>query len=220
MAGLLHYNIYWSFGLMPMSQFEIDVALQTAFDRCRQLGYPLSEAQQQTLRRVVAQQIGAAQGALCGNPLDELTPEEQRQFVDYVRTVQGDTAGPDWKTRLLNDWLSGQDSGAVQFIRDRYGLQWLDQVQPQHLAPHLDSRDSQLQVGDRIEVSNGLWEWVQEQGPCRREWVACQVVSLSEQEKQGCCAVVRFSSGAEYEIQGLYDWNRYQWRRQRSPEAS
>ncbi len=198
-----------------MSQSEIDNALQAAFEQCRSLGYALSEAQQQILRQVVPQRlIGAGDRSDDGaNPLGELTPEEREQLMRYIQAAQVQSTS--WKVLLLNDWLGGRDSGSVQFIRDRYGLQWLDRVEPQHLAPYLDDSQLPLQVGDRIEVSNGLWEWVQEEGPCQREWVPCRVVSLSE----GDCissAIVRFQNGMEYQIQGIYDWNRYQWRRQRS----
>ncbi|MEO0408229.1 MAG: hypothetical protein AAF289_12835 [Cyanobacteria bacterium P01_A01_bin.135] len=196
-----------------MSQFEIDALLQAAFERCQQLGHALTEAQQQTLCEVLLRRADADTNG--DDPLDELTAVELQQFLAYVQSTR--QRGLSWKTRLLNDWLGGQDSGPVQFIRDRYGVGWLDRVQPWHLAPHLDRSDSPLRVGDRIEVSNGLWEWVQEQGPCRREWVTCQVVSLSEAAAGGS-AVVRFTNGMEYEIQGIYDWNRYQWRRQRATE--
>ncbi|MGB3616353.1 MAG: hypothetical protein WBA10_21355 [Elainellaceae cyanobacterium] len=209
-----------------MSQSEINAALQAAFRQCRRMGYGLTEAQQQLLCQVVFRQLGLAGDAKAcrDNPLDELTPEERRQLIQYV--LQSKRQPLSWKILLLNDWLNGSTSGDVQFIRDRYGLQWLDRVEPEHLAVYLDDSESPLSVGDRIEVSNGLWEWVQEQGPCQREWVACQVVSLSgggdgseaPVSDRDCSAVVRFANGMEYEIQGLYDWNRYQWRRQRTAE--
>ncbi|MGF1538667.1 MAG: hypothetical protein ACFB4J_19570 [Elainellaceae cyanobacterium] len=205
-----------------MGQSEIDAALQAAFDQCRHMGYALTEPQQQTLRQTVLQQLGLTDGQDDGaNPLDELSTEEQQQLIRYVRTAQAQSQS--WKAALLNDWLKGNDSGNVQFIRDRYGPQWLDRVEPHHLAPFLDGSSLPLCVGDRIEVSNGLWEWVQEQGPCQREWVPCQVISLGDRDGSGTptgepsgSIVVRFEGGQEYEIQGVYDWNRYQWRRQRS----
>ncbi|MGF1514934.1 MAG: hypothetical protein ACFB5Z_14735 [Elainellaceae cyanobacterium] len=197
-----------------MSQSEIIAALQAAFDQCHTLGQDLTAVQQQILRQTLLQHLGVADNASqrgdnsSDNPLDELTAEERQRLIRYIQAQAGSTA---WKIALLNDWLSDRNSGDVQFIRDRYGLQWLDRVEQRHLAPDLDDGQVPLSVGDRIEVSNGLWEWVQEQGPCAREWVACQVVSLSSSGS----AVVRFENGMEYEIQGIYDWNRYQWRRSR-----
>jgi len=208
-----------------MSQSEINAALQAAFRQCRLMGYGLTEAQQHLLCQVVSQQLGIAgdSGACRDNPLDELTAEERQQLIQYIQQSRRQPLS--WKILLLNDWLSGSTSGKVQFVRDRYGLQWLDRVEPRHLAVYLDDGEVPLRVGDRIEVSNGLWEWVQEQGPCQREWVTCQVVNLSDGcdesralEEQDCSAVVRFANGMEYEIQGLYDWNRYQWRRQRTAD--
>jgi hypothetical protein len=72
-----------------------------------------------------------------------------------------------------------------------------------------------LKVGDRIEVSNGLWEWVQENGPCSREWFPCTVIGLSQgsdRDRLYYNCVIRFENGTEYEIQGIYQWNRYNWR--------
>jgi len=129
-----------------------------------------------------------------------------------------ETDRPDysWKVQLLNDWLQGQKSGAVQFVREHYGLQWLEQVQPSHVTYYLE-RDGnvlvKLKMGDRIEVCNALWEWVQESGPCDRQWFSCTVIQVPDDKNPlnaGC--IVRFDNGSEYEIQGIYDWNRYNWR--------
>jgi hypothetical protein len=94
-------------------------------------------------------------------------------------------------------------------------------VQTHHLAEYAEETLT-LKVGDRIEVSNSLWEWVQDEGPCRREWVSCLVVSVTATCDNGSTipasyqchtnCTVRFDNGSEYEIQGMYEWNRYSWR--------
>ncbi|MCY7392325.1 MAG: hypothetical protein LH647_12830, partial [Leptolyngbyaceae cyanobacterium CAN_BIN12] len=62
------------------------------------------------------------------------------------------------------------------------------------------------------------WEWVQDEGPCSREWFLCTVIGILEgeassdgQNRHASC-IVRFDSGTEYEIQGIYEWNRPNWR--------
>lgn len=60
-----------------------------------------------------------------------------------------------------------------------------------------------------------LWEWVQENGPCSREWFPCTVVGLSQGsdcDRLYYNCVIHFDNGTEYEIQGIYQWNRYNWR--------
>jgi hypothetical protein len=170
----------------------------------------------------------AQEQSVIDNPLKQLTPEERQALLAFIR--QEESENRLWKTTLLNDWVQQRDSGAVQFIRDRYGLQWLEQIKQFHLAEYDRAEQGeimQLKVGDRIEVTNGLWEWVQEDGPCSREWFACTVISLREPSDdeqtdleestdktanpQTSC-IVRFDTGAEYEIQGVYDWNRPNWR--------
>ncbi|MBE9014163.1 hypothetical protein IQ250_28645, partial [Pseudanabaenaceae cyanobacterium LEGE 13415] len=67
-----------------------------------------------------------------------------------------------------------------------------------------------LNIGDRIEVSNTLWEWVQDG---EEEWYFCTVISLTEADtSQNTRCTIRFENGQEYEIQGVYDWNRSNWR--------
>lgn len=154
------------------------------------------------------------------NPLDEMTPEHRSVFLAFIQRQSHQTEN--WKTSLLNDWLSGSSSGELQFIRDFYGPQWLNRVQATHLAKYLDPHDLKLKVGDQIEVSNGLWEWVQDSGPCLREWILCTVIALRESEddafttpdsyRQFTTCTVRFENGREFEIQGIYEWNRYSWR--------
>ena len=154
------------------------------------------------------------------NPLDDMTPEHRSTFLAFIQRQSHQTEN--WKTSLLNDWLSGSSSGELQFIRDFYGPQWLNRVQATHLAKYLEPHDLKLKVGDQIEVSNGLWEWVQDSGPCLREWVTCTVIALRESEddafttpdsyRQFTTCTVRFENGREFEIQGIYEWNRYSWR--------
>lgn len=150
------------------------------------------------------------------NPLDELTPSQRQAFLNFVQ--QETAQNRSWKVQLLNDWLQGQTSGTVQFVREIYGLAWLERVQPNHLAEYADDVTWTLQVGDRIEVSNSLWEWVQDDGPCSREWFPCTVVAITPvdetaaQPNSDICCTLRFDNGMEYELQSIYDWNRYNWR--------
>ncbi|MER3476313.1 MAG: hypothetical protein C4287_06780 [Leptolyngbya sp. ERB_1_2] len=179
-----------------MSESEPDILLQKAFEQCERLGHPLDAEQKEILRSTLHQETHP-------NPLAQLT-EDQRQAVLQFAQDQ-----PDWKTSLLNDWLQDRDSGVMQFIRDQYGLAWLNSVMPEDLAAYRD-RETRLNIGDRIEVSNTLWEWVQEDD---REWYTCTVIGLSEAENsQDTRCTIRFENGQEYEIQGVYDWNRSNWR--------
>ncbi|MBE9209359.1 hypothetical protein IQ244_23225 [Nostoc sp. LEGE 06077] len=196
-----------------MNPDEIKTALQTAFKRCDVASCPLSEMQKQILLQVV-KQIPQDSTSDVANPLDELDSEELLAFLKFVKTEEQQNRT--WKVQLLNDWLHNQDSGAVQFIRERYGLQWLNRVESYHFDKYADFEDAlKLRVGDRIEISNALWEWVQEDGPCKREWIPCIVIQVDENSDannppQNC--IIRFNNGSEFEIQGIYDWNRYNWR--------
>lgn len=220
-----------------MTPAEIEAALRVAFNACTAEGYPLSLEQQTLLLQLVTQQFGNGESSTrrierpgasesadaLSNPLAELTAEQRLAFLQYVQEAQ--EGGRSWKAQLLNDWLRGDDSGSVQFVRDQFGLSWLERVQPVHLAAYADAA-RRLEVGDRIEVANSLWEWVQDDGPCSREWFPCTVVALSEPaasevvaadttvspETQQAWGCVRFDNGMEYEIQGIYEWNRYNWR--------
>lgn len=228
-----------------MTQSELEAALNAAFNQCAAALHPLSDRQKQILLRAVVEtmqcerdgsqqgsdRIAIANGAIgVSNPLEQLTAEERQAFLVFLK--QQKSQNQSWKMTLLNDWLDGRSSGAVQFIRERYGIQWLEQITPEQVANYLGSegRDElRLTVGDRIEVTNGLWEWVQETGPCSREWFPCTVVRLQGSiEHNGADSVVdsiasasgtgaigciiRFEDGTEYEIQGIYDWNRPNWR--------
>jgi hypothetical protein len=197
-----------------MSPDEVEAAMYAAFNRCDVASCPLTDCQKEILLRIVEQIKGkfAANASDTANPLDELSPEELRDFLVFVKTQEEQNLS--WKVRLLNDWLHNNDSGAVQFIRERYGLQWLDSIKAYHIHKYA-SENAFLKVGDRIEVCNALWEWVQEEGPCQREWFACTVIQMKEDnvENSTDSCIVRFEDGSEYEIQGIYDWNQYNWRR-------
>ena len=225
-----------------MTHSKIEDALNAAFKHCEAALCPLSDRQKSLLLQVVEEMMrshsiesgeptiqeaielaGCAQTANPGasNPLDELTPAERDALLEFVQ--QQDRQNCPWKMTLLNDWLQGRDSGPVQFIRERYGVQWLEQIQPSHLAHYSSGRDEvlKLKVGDRIEVTNGLWEWVQESGPCSREWFPCTVIGVQETSPEDAnsmeppyqtACIVRFDTGSEFEIQGVYDWNRPYWR--------
>ncbi|MBE9191273.1 hypothetical protein IQ230_13100 [Gloeocapsopsis crepidinum LEGE 06123] len=199
-----------------MNPAEIEATLQAAFNNCEAAGCALTEQQKEILIQAIAHQQSSLEdiNRASTNPLAELTIEERRSFWEYIKEQQQQER--DWKIQLLNDWLMSRDSGKVQFIRDRYGLQWLNRIKPVHIAEYADETEDalRLKVGDRIEVSNGLWEWVQETGPCQREWYSCTVLQIKEayDGNNTTSCIVRLSNGAEYEIQGVYSWNRYNWR--------
>lgn len=201
-----------------MNPDEIEAALEAAFNRCNIAGCPLSAQQKQILLQVAVgltslpRSLDAKPALDITNPLDDLTFEQRQQFLRFVKDQEEQNLP--WKTQLLNDWLLKRDSGAVQFIRDRYGPQWLNQLQPVHFEKYAEGREAlKLKVGDRIEVSNGLWEWVQETGPCSREWFASTVIWVNETNSTANSnCIIRLNNGAEYEMQGVYEWNRYNWR--------
>ncbi|WP_375468890.1 hypothetical protein [uncultured Nostoc sp.] len=198
-----------------MTPDEIEAAMLAAFNDCDAASCPLTDTQKQILLQVVEQIQGNTSGASSiANPLDELNPEELEVFLQFVKDEE--QLNRTWKVQLLNDWLLQNDSGTVQFIRQRYGLQWLNRVESYHFDKYSYFEDAlKLRVGDRIEVSNALWEWVQQDGPCKREWFPCMVIQVEEisnGDDSSTNCVVRFFNGAEYEIQGMYEWNRYNWR--------
>jgi hypothetical protein len=199
-----------------MTPDEIETVLQAAFNSCDAIGCPLTDTQKQILLQVVERIQGNSNSGASdiANPLDELTPEELEIFLQFVKDEE--LRNRTWKVQLLNDWLLENDSGTVQFIRQRYGLQWLNRVESCHFDKYCYFEDAlKLRLGDRIEVSNALWEWVQEDGPCKREWFPCMVIHIEEisnSDDSSTNCVVRFYNGAEYEIQGIYEWNRYNWR--------
>ncbi|MEH2264363.1 hypothetical protein [Nostoc sp.] len=199
-----------------MTPDEIEASMLAAFNDCDAASCPLTDMQKQILLQVIEQIQGSYTSGVSSiaNPLDELTPEELEAFLQFVKDEE--QRNRTWKVQLLNDWLLENHSGTVQFIRKRYGLQWLNRVQSCHFDKYSYFEDAlKLRVGDRIEVSNALWEWVQEDGPCKREWFPCMVIKVEEignGDDSSTNCVVRFFNGAEYEIQGIYEWNRYNWR--------
>lgn len=206
-----------------MTPAEFEAALQAAFNRCVAASCPLTERQKQILLQVVEELMRKqlelpdtiAAGSDTANPLDELTADQRQIFLQFVK--EQEQQNRPWKIKLLNDWLQERYSGPVQFIRDRYGPQWLNRLDPVHFAKYAELEGEEalkLKVGDRIEVSNGLWEWVQETGPCSREWFLCTVIRVNQDGGDNAFTncIIRFSNGAEYEIQGMYEWNRYNWR--------
>lgn len=199
-----------------MTNDEIEAVLQVAFRECEAALCPLSDQQKALLLQVFSTGELSLMAAN-NNPLDELTVQQRQDLLQFVKEQEKQDCP--WKIKLLNDWLHDLDSGTVQFIRDSYGPQWLNRVKPVHLAQYFEAQTAleglKLKVGDRIEVSNGLWEWVQEEGPCRREWFLCTVVKISQSTDSNnsyYSCVIRFDNGSEYEIQGIYQWNRYNWR--------
>jgi hypothetical protein len=226
-----------------MTQAEIEAVLLAAFSQCESAGVPLGMEQREILLQIISgfvqsrfshgdshsgngstddRLIQEANHGVTDNPLSELTPSQRQAFLRFVR--QETEQNRSWKVQLLNDWLQGCTSGSVQFVREIYGLTWLERVQPAHLAEYADDT-LPLQVGDRIEVSNSLWEWVQDDGPCSREWFPCTVVAITTGEEtvaqpnSDICCTIRFDNGMEYELQSIYDWNRYNWRWAKSANA-
>ena len=207
---------------LPMTQAEIKAALQTALRRCETAGYPLNDAQQQILFAALREHLcePSPEQLSAVNPLTALTPEQRQALFQFIKDQERQNKS--WKTTLLNDWLHDRPSGIVQFIRDSLGVQWLEAITSSDLAAYEEAAPL-IKVGDRIELSNGLWEWVQDTGPCHREWFVCTVISLTETQnplyQEGVAesqlsthCTVRFDNGNEYEIQGVYEWNRPNWR--------
>lgn len=209
-----------------MDRAEIEAAIQAAFIQCEIALCPLTDRQKQILLQIATEAVVSNltrvvattdQDGLEENPLDQLPTQQRQALLDFIQAQKQEDIP--WKVKLLNDWLNNRDSGSVQFIRDNYGPQWLNRVQKIHVIQYLEEETARsglkLKVGDRLEVCNALWEWVQDEGPCRREWYPCKVVGVSEvADGEASCTncTIRFDSGAEFEIQGIYQWNRYYWR--------
>ena len=194
-----------------MTTDEVEAALLAAFERCDAASCPLTDKQKQILSTSVklSAQVPTPVSD-SANPLDELASEELQAFLQFV-LAQEQQNSP-WKMQLLNDWLNGNDSGTVQFIRDRYGIAWLNRLETYHFVKYCEAEEMKVRVGDRIEISNGLWEWVQESGPCSREWFLATVIQVDVNADDTTNCIIRFANGSEYEIQGMYQWNRYNWR--------
>jgi hypothetical protein len=196
-----------------MNQAEIEAALKAAFGQCEQAFLPLTDRQKEILLNVVVEKL-TTQPSIEDNPLDELSLENRQVLLAFIENQERQNL--DWKITLLNDWLNNRESGAVQFIRNNYGFGWLSRVQPIHLAKYQQQLTNEsLKIGDRIEVSNRLWEWVQQDDDSSYEWFPCEVIRISnvaDGESSYTNCLIRFENGLEFEIQGFYEWNRQSWR--------
>ncbi|NDJ16836.1 hypothetical protein [Myxacorys almedinensis] len=196
-----------------MTSPDIKALLEHVAQECNAIGHPLDDTQQHILFQVISNWMTKTLDEQAPNPLSQLTPDQLKLLLRFVQDQQAQNQ--DWKIALLNDWIENRESGAVQFIRESYGMVWLQSITPAHLAEYTDEDTIHLTVGDRIEVCNALWEWVQDSGPCSREWFACTVVSVSDAPSvrdASIACTIRFDNGNEFEIQGVYDWNRTNWR--------
>jgi hypothetical protein len=223
-----------------MSPSELETALQDAFRECDAIGVPLNAQQQQILLQLLTRLEAQAESAgqikrselesseppeSCAivpppssnsNPLDDLTPDQRRSLLHFIQ--ENNRQNRPWKAQLLNDWLHSRDSGKMQFIRQHYGLQWLERIQPIHIAQYADEIAMLLKIGDRIEVANRLWEWIRPDEAENLEWVVCTVIGIAEMTESDAAyesytnCTIRFDNGMEYEVQGIYEWNRYNWR--------
>jgi hypothetical protein len=193
-----------------MNPAEIETALRAAFIQCEQSFYPLSDRQKEILLKVVIEQLIKPQDGE-NNPLDDLTSEQRQLLFQFIREQERQDS--DWKIALLNDWLNNQNSGSVQF--KEYGFIWLSRIEPIHLEAYQQQGDRDLNLDDRIEVCNALWEWIQQEDPSSYEWFPCKVMGISQvvgDELSYTSCIVRFGNGLELEIQGIYEWNRQNWR--------
>ncbi len=196
-----------------MDYQQIQSLLEEILHRCEQGQNPLSQQQREVIEQVLLETFTDSNHDLPNdeNPLDELTSQQLEALLEFI-IEQGEQS---WKSRLLNDWLQQRDSGKVQFLRDEYGPQWLNRVQPHHVTPYLETATPALNIGDRIEVSNLIWEWVQDDNPDNQDWYPGTVIDLSEGEYQGRryqICLIRFDNGQALEIPGIYQWNQYHWR--------
>jgi hypothetical protein len=200
-------------------KITVQNALNAAFRECEAVGAPLNDVQRQIIQQVsqtlLLKAIADPNQSLESppNPLADLPPEQRQALLDYVVDCNLNTQ--DWKTTLFNDWIEGRNSGAVQFLRDRYGLDWVAQIQPQHLKTYLHAPLTPLNLGDLIEVSSLLWEWIPAQTNEEPEWVICTLIHLQEAEETEIPhleGTVRFENGMELNITGLNEWNQNNWR--------
>jgi hypothetical protein len=178
-----------------MSDFDLDAILQEAFRKCDRLGHSLNEEQKWIVTEVIRGGILPKY-----NPLAQLNDDQRQALLQFIQAE-----GHNWKISLLNDWVQNRDSGPVQFVRDAYGMRWLETITSAHIAEYAGDEEIRLQVGDRIEISNALWEWVPQAD--QADWFPCVVIDVGDDR-----ATLRFDNGNEFELQGLYDWNRPNWR--------
>jgi hypothetical protein len=194
-----------------MDQDEIETTLKAAFLQCEALFCPLNEQQKEILLEVFFEQNSLS----AGNPLDDLTSTQREILLEFILAQEREKLA--WKSSLLNDWLNDRPSGTVQFIRDQYGLAWLNSIKPIHWQEYLQKlrlTREKLQIGDAIEVSSGLWEWIPTDNPDGCEWFPGRVIDLIESEDDSFPASCRLclETGEEIEIPGVYQWNSGNWR--------
>jgi hypothetical protein len=200
-------------------KLALELALEAAFRQCGTAGMALNDVQRQILQQVTQTVLLKALSNpdiadLDENPLEALTEDQRQILLSFVSEC--DRTTQDWKTVLFNDWLQGRESGQVQFLRDRYGFDWINRVQRQDIAAYEEGDAQELRVGDRLEVSSRLWEWIPEDLGEEPEWLPCTVVHLTQPddlEVPTLSGTVQFENGVELEIQGLNDWNKSNWRR-------
>ncbi len=200
-------------------KLALEQALETAFHQCGAAGMALNDVQRQILQQVtqtiLLKALTNPDDNPDENPLDALTEEQRQTLLGYIADC--DRNAQDWKTTLFNDWLQGLDSGRVQFLRDRYGFDWINRVQPQDIAAYTGCDERAPQIGDRLEVSSRLWEWIPEDLGEEPEWIVCTLVNLTqfqdETEPTALNGTVQFENGVELDIQGFNDWNKSNWRR-------
>jgi hypothetical protein len=194
-------------------------ALETAFRQCGTAGMALNDVQRQILQQVTQTVLIKAllnPDAVDPdeNPLDALTEDQCQALLDFI--AECDRTTQDWKTILFNDWLQGKDSGPVQFLRDRYGFDWIDRVKRQNIDAYAEAEEQELKVGDRLEVSSRLWEWIPEDLGEEPEWIVCTLINLTQPDRGEATTItgtVQFENDLVLEIEGLHDWNKGNWRR-------
>jgi hypothetical protein len=194
-------------------------ALEAAFRQCGTAGMALNDVQRQILQQVTQTVLIKAlmnPDAIDPdeNPLDALMEDQRQTLIDFVTECDRNTQ--DWKTVLFNDWLQERDSGPVQFLRDRYGFDWINRVRRQDIDAYAEAEEQALKIGDRLEVSSRLWEWIPEDLGEEPEWIVCTLVNLTQldsMETNSIAGTVQFENDLVLEIQGLNDWNKGNWRR-------
>jgi hypothetical protein len=200
-------------------KLALEQALEAAFRQCATAGMALNDVQRQILQQVTQTVLLKALTSPDAvdpleNPLDTLTEDQRQTLLDFVTECDRNTQ--DWKTVLFNDWLQERDSGPVQFLRDRYGFDWINRVQRQNIAAYTEGDEPELRIGDRIEVSSRLWEWIPEDLGEESEWIVCTLVNLTAPDSTEATSItgtVQFENDLVLEIQGLNDWNKGNWRR-------
>lgn len=198
-------------------KIALEQALDAAFRQCSTAGMALNDVQRQILQQVTQTVLLKAltnPDAIDSeeNLLESLTEAQREILLSFIE--QCDRTTQDWKTVLFNDWLQGRDSGTVQFLRDHYGFDWINRVQRQDIAAYIETDQQELRIGDRLEVSSRLWEWIPEDLGEEPEWLPCTLVNLTQPEDPETTlnGTVQFENGVELDIEGLNDWNKSNWR--------